>query len=73
MTKREMAAMSRRIQKLENKLGRKRDEIRDILGDLEEIVNNFNEADETLHTVFNNLQSARLELDGAADTMSRMV
>lgn len=73
MTKREMTKFANKIKKLEAKLATKRDEVRTILGDIDGLVEDFTNASETMDTVLHSLQTARLELEGATDTMSQLV
>lgn len=73
MTKRERASIVRRIDRLIVKVGKKRDELRAALGDIDGIVESINAAEEPIEAALFKLREARREIDDASDELSRYV
>lgn len=74
MNSRERNALVRKIARIENKVAKKRDEIRALVGDMDGILESVNAASEEFDFVLRDLQTAREGLDrGVADKLSEYV
>jgi predicted nucleic acid-binding Zn-ribbon protein len=73
MTKRERDRFANKIKRIEDKLSKKRDEIRSILEDLSGLVESFGDAAESMDSVVADLKRSRDELVYATDRMSEFV
>lgn len=74
MTKRERDAIVRKIGRIEQRVAKKRDELRICVSDIEALMDSVNEADEATEGVLYNLRRARESLDReVADKLSEYV
>jgi predicted nucleic acid-binding Zn-ribbon protein len=71
MTKREREAMGRKFKKLEDQIGKKRDELRALVGDFQDLITSVEEADEQFETTLADLKCARRNFETAVDTLSQ--
>ena len=63
MTKRELDALRRQLAKLEDRIGKKRDELRALIADFDSIIDSVRDADEEMKGVVQHLEYARDGLD----------
>jgi predicted nucleic acid-binding Zn-ribbon protein len=73
LTKRERDRFANRLKRIEDKLAKKRDEIRSILDDLSGLVDSFTDGAESMDKVVTDLKRSREELIYATDRMSELV
>jgi len=73
MNKRQRDSIARKIDQITVKIGKKRDEMRALVGDLEGLVASVEEAAEGMDWTIHHLKEARQNLDGAVDSASQLV
>jgi predicted nucleic acid-binding Zn-ribbon protein len=74
MTKRERDTLTRKIAKIEERVAKKRDELRSLVGDMDGILESVNAADDSMEGVLYSLRNAREALDReVADKLSEYV
>lgn len=74
MTKRERERLVRKIAQIEQRVAKKRDELRACIGDMDALLESVNEAEFEIEGVLHNLRRARESLDrDVADKLSEYV
>jgi predicted nucleic acid-binding Zn-ribbon protein len=74
VTKRERETIARKLTKIEQRVAKKRDELRECVREMDGLLESISAADEEVEGVLYNLRSAREALDrGVADKLSEYV
>lgn len=73
MTKREMAAITRKIEAMTVKIGKKRDELRELVEQVGGLISSVEDAGDEMDWAVSCLRDAKRHIDDAADKMSEVV
>lgn len=73
MTKRERDAITRKLKRMGEKIGQKRDELRAIVSDFEGLVSSVEQAEGNLSWGLSQLREAQRSFEDAGDSLSQYV
>ncbi len=73
MTKRELASITKKIEAMTAKIGKKRDELRELVGQVGDLISSIEDAGDEMDWAVECLQSAKRHVDDAAEKMSEVV